>query len=159
MAIQKRGAGDRAQGPKRQGARPSDPRKHAAQLLEQSDRLARLAHELRREALRLNASLGVPARHPAKPQRRPKRSAQTAPRAAGDRPPVRERRFASTSDGSDGADRPTDRESGDLEITDGARLVISSMAITGSSREEILVLMEDELGLKNADAILESLSL
>ena len=33
------------------------------------------------------------------------------------------------------------------------------MAITGSSREEMLDLMRDELGLENADAILESLSL
>ena len=107
-----------------------------------------LARELRREAQRLNASLD-----------------QVASRAAGQpsRPLPRQRRFAPTSE-------PTatelienraeiQRPGDDPEISDGARLLITGMAISGSSREEMLDLMRDELGLENADAILESLSL
>jgi hypothetical protein len=118
---------------------PTDPRKHAARLLEQADRLAQLAHELRREARRLNASLGVPVRRPAEPPR--------------------ERRFAPNSDGAEARGRPDKREPEEPQISEGARLLITNMAVTGSTREEILGLMEDELGLENADAILDRLSL
>jgi hypothetical protein len=159
MAIQDGEAAGRGERPQRSGSRPSDPRKHAAQLLEQSDRLAKLAHELRREALRLNASLGARTRRKAGSRRPPERSAARAPRATGEHPPVQERRFAPVSDGVDATDGPIDGKSKELEISDGARLLITSMAITGSSREEILVVMQDELGFENADAILESLSL
>jgi hypothetical protein len=147
---------------KRQASRPADPRKHAAQLLEQADRLAQLAHELRREARRLNASLGLPV-PPTDGSRRPaKRSPRRAPQVSAERPQVRERRFAAASDESnsnDGTDRPVEHRPEDLEISDGARLLITGMAATGNSREEILGLMESELGLENAEAILQSLSL
>jgi hypothetical protein len=118
---------------------PTDPRKHAARLLEQADRLAQLAHELRQEARRLNASLGVPIRRPARP--------------------VRKRRFPPSTEGAKAGGRADRREPEELQISEGARLLITNMAVIGSTREEILGLMEDELGLENADAILDRLSL
>jgi hypothetical protein len=155
--------------PKRPSRQPgsvaADPRKHAAQLLQQADRLAQLAYELRREARRLNASLGIPVPPTDGSRRRVKPSPRRAPRVSAERPQARERRFApapdgsNANDGNDGTDRPIERKPDAPEISDGARLLITGMAITGSSREEILGLMEDELGLENADAILESLSL
>jgi hypothetical protein len=42
-----------------------------------------------------------------------------------------------------------------LPISDGARLMITNLATSGSSRQEILEVMRDELGLKNAEEILE----
>jgi hypothetical protein len=110
-------------------AEASDPKKHAAELLDQADRLTLLARELRREAGRLSTSLGNPV-----PQ--PKEAGQRA-----------ERRFAPEPDGSEDG----------LPISHGARLMITNLATAGSSREEILAVMRDELGLENADAILDRL--
>jgi hypothetical protein len=45
-----------------------------------------------------------------------------------------------------------------MEISDGTRLMVTNMITLGSSREEILATMRDELGLENADAILANLS-
>jgi hypothetical protein len=141
--------------PPRRATPPSDPKKHAAELLEQADQLAQLAREMRREARRLNASLGVPVPRPTDsggPRKRPREKAQ-APASQS----ARERRFASTGgqpeSGPSGADRLPD----ELAISDGARLMITNMATTGSSREEILGVMRDELGLEDANAILDRL--
>ena len=71
-------------------SRPPDPRRHAAQLLEQADRLMELARELRREARRLNASLRA--------SRRPSA--------------VRRRRFAPASERSQSLGRGTGPEPG-----------------------------------------------
>lgn len=142
------------QGPLPGGTPAKDPKKHAAELLHQADRLTQLARELRREARRLNAALGVPVPRPADSGRggeNPRMKAQAPPAQ------VRERRFAPAEGHAEpvpsGADRPPD----DLPISDGARLMITNMATAGSSREEILGLMRDELGIENADAILDRL--
>jgi hypothetical protein len=70
-----------------------------------------------------------------------------------------ERRFAPPSkrvpSGKPGGEAGRD----ELQISDGARLLITNMAITGSTREELLVLMKKDLGLENADAILDRLSI
>jgi hypothetical protein len=129
-------------------AGPADPRKHAAQLLKQADSLMRLARELRREAGRLNASLGLPEPQRARKDGRAPRKRVPAPR-----------RLARTSEQSDNGGAPTQRDSDQPRISDGARLMITNMATQGRSREEILRIMRDELGLEDADAILESLSL
>jgi hypothetical protein len=107
-----------------------DPRQHAAELLEQADRLTDLARELRTEAQRLNAALKDPEL-------------------------LRERRFAPSSEETEGAATGLPGESGELPISDGARLMITNLATSGSSRQEILEVMRDELGLKNAEEILE----
>jgi hypothetical protein len=138
---------------------PRDTRKHAARLLNQADRLMELARDLRREARRLNASLELPVHAPTgnkgrgdgvrrEPSRRPKQ-----------RPPARGRRFAPSGERSGAARPEARREPDDLEISDGARLMITNMAAGGSSREQIIGVMRDELGLDNPDSILERLSL
>lgn len=145
---------------KPRGESPTDPRKHAARLLQQADQLVETARELRREARRLNASLGIrQAGGSGRSDDSPKRSAQGNSPVTKQPVQSRERRFAPPSE------RPPSGESGgeaapdELQISDGARLLITNMAITGSTREELLVLMEKELGLENADAILERLSI
>ena len=145
--LPRSGVSRRPRSPTPGGYRPGDPQRHATELLEQANQLMQLARELRREAQRLNASLDQVASQP--PVSEP--------------PLPRQRRFAPASE-------PTatelienraeiQRPGDDPEISDGARLLITGMAISGSSREEMLDLMRDELGLENADAILESLSL
>jgi hypothetical protein len=102
-------------------------------LLDQADRLTRLASELQSEARRLNAALE-------------------------DAAPRRERRFARASERRDeGAG--IEGEPDELPISDGARLMITNLATTGTSREEILELMRNELGLEDAEAILDRLSI
>jgi hypothetical protein len=162
MAETPRAGGPKADGsaPKRRaqprGTPPSDPRKHAAELLHQADRLTELARELRREARRLNASLGVPVpRSTGSDRRQRPRTKAQAP--AGQSPPVRERRFAPTDGQRQPVPAGADRQPDELPISDGARLMITNMASAGSSREEILGLMRDELGLENAGAILDRL--
>jgi hypothetical protein len=110
-----------------------DPREHAAELLDQADLLTRLASELQSEARRLNGSLE-------------------------DAAPRRERRFAPASERRDeGAS--IEGEPDELPISDGARLMITNLATTGTSREEILELMRNELGLEDAEAILDRLTI
>jgi hypothetical protein len=110
-----------------------DPRKHAAELLDQADRLTRLASELQSEARRLNAALEDAALR-------------------------RERRFAPASGRRD-EPGSIEGESDELPISDGARLMITNLATTGTSREEILELMRNELGLEDAEAILDRLTI
>lgn len=137
---------------------PADPRRHAAQLLEQADRLMRLARELRREARRLNASLQVPRRQADGPG--PGTQPSTMPESPEPEQQllVGRRRFAPASERSEKLDAETGREPGGMEISDGTRLMVTNMITLGSSREEILAMMRDELGLENADAILARLS-
>jgi hypothetical protein len=147
---------------KPQGESPTDPRKHAVQLLEQADQLVETARELRREARRLNASLGVPSRQAGvsgQPDGSPKRPAR--PDSPVTKEPVHsgERRFAHPNERPPSGEPGGEAGSDELQISDGARLLITNMAITGSTREELLALMEKELGLENADAILERLSI
>jgi hypothetical protein len=120
----------------RQGSEHADPRKHAAELLDQADQLTRLADELRREARRLNEALG-----------------NQSPRPNGSSKPG-ERRGHAAQDPV-----PQSRPLDDLPISEGARLMIANLANGGSSREEILMVMRDQLGLQNADAILDRMSL
>lgn len=131
--------GSRSSDPSREESQPGDPRMHAATLLDQADRLTLLAGELQHEARRLNAALG-----------------SSAPRAESGT--VRERRFAPASEGQGRVATEVAGEEDDLPISDGARLMITNMVTAGSSREEILGLMRDELGLENADAILDHLT-
>lgn len=138
--------------------KPADPRRHAAQLLEQADRLMRLARELRREAGRLNASLDVPRRRPDGPDPKTRRSTRPESPAPEQPSPVRRRRFASAGERSDASDGGTDGDPERLEISDGTRLMVTNMITLGSSRDEILAMMRDELGLEDADAILAHLS-
>jgi hypothetical protein len=70
-----------------------------------------------------------------------------------------ERRFAPPNERPPSGEPGGEAGSDGLQISDGARLLITNMAITGSTREELLALMEKELGLENADAILERLSI
>ncbi len=127
--------------------RPTDAQRHAAELLDQANQLMQLARELRRGAQRLNASLD--------------QVASQLPVSAS--PPPGPRRFAPANErtATELIENRTEiqRTANNLEISDGARLMITGMAITGSSREELLDLMRDGLGLENAEAILESLSL
>jgi hypothetical protein len=129
--------GSRSSDPSREESQAGDPRMHAATLLDQADRLTLLAGELQHEARRLNAALG-----------------SSAPRAESGT--VRERRFAPASEGRVATEVAGEED--DLPISDGARLMITNMVTAGSSREEILGLMRDELGLENADAILDHLT-
>jgi hypothetical protein len=127
---------------------PTNPQRHAAELLNQANQLMQLAREFRREAQRLSASLDQVASQ--RPVSEPTRPLQ--------------RRFAPASERTateqiENSRTEIQRIPDDLEISDGARIMITGMAITGSSREEMLDLMRDELGLENADAILESLNL
>jgi hypothetical protein len=117
-----------------------------------------LARELRREARRLSASLEVrrsPSNRPGKdtqPRTRPESPAPEQPS------PVRRRRFAPASERSDALDTGTGTEPAGTEISEGTRLMVTNMITLGTSREEILTMMRDELGLENADAILTRLS-
>jgi hypothetical protein len=124
--------------------------------------LVETARELRREARRLNASLGVPSRQAGasgQSDGSTKRSARRDSPVTKQPAQYRERRFAPPSErlqsGKLGGEAATD----DLRISDGERLLITNMAITGSTREELLALMEKDLGLEDADAILERLSI
>ncbi len=118
---------------------PGDPRMHAATLLDQADRLTHLAGELRREARHLNAALDLSA---------PSAESGT----------VRERRFAPASESRSRVATEVAAKQDGLPISEGARLIITNLATTGASREEILSLMRDDLGLENADAILDRLA-
>jgi hypothetical protein len=120
----------------RPGSEHADPRKHAAELLDQADRLTELADELRREARRLNEALGNPAPRPTGSVKPAERRGHAAPGPA-----------------------PQSRAPDDLPISEGARLMIANLANGGSKREEILGVMRDQLGLENADAILDRMSL
>jgi hypothetical protein len=131
--------GSRSSDPSSQESQPSDPKLNAATLLGQADRLTQLARELQHEARRLNAALGV--------------SGPPAESGSG-----RERRFAPASERQGRVATEVAPEPDDLPISDGARLMITNMVTLGSSREEILELMRDELGLENADAILDRLT-
>lgn len=111
-----------------------DPREHAAELLDQADRLTRLASELQSEARRLNAALE-------------------------DAAPRRERRFAPASERRDEGPTNMEGEPDEVPISDGTRLMITNLATTGTSREEILELMRNELGLEDAEAILDRLTI
>ena len=111
-----------------------DPREHAAELLDQADRLTRLASELQSEARRLNAALEDAAAR-------------------------RERRFAPASERGDEGATNMEAEPDEVPISDGARLMITNLATTGASREEMLELMRNELGLEDAEAILDRLSI
>jgi hypothetical protein len=122
--------------------RHGDPSQHAAELLGQAERLTQLAGELRSEAERLNAALEASSQGPEE---------QASP------PGGRWRRFVPTSDRRDAVSPGAEREPQDLPLSDGARLMITNLATTGSSREEILELMRDELGLEDAEAILDSM--
>ena len=111
-----------------------DPREHATELLDQADRLTRLADELQNEARRLNAALENAA-------------------------PGRERRFAPASERREEGATSIEGEPDELPISDGARMMITNLATTGTSREELLGLMRNELGLEDAEAILDRLSI
>jgi hypothetical protein len=114
---------------------------------------------MRREARRLNAALGVPVPPPTRSQRRPKRQGTRAKGSPAQSPAVRERRFARASGRPDPVPSVMDGEPDEVPISEGARLMITNLATAGTSREEILGLMRDELGLENADAILDRLIL
>src|SRR3954463_12217984 len=126
-----------------QAPTPSDPKKHAAELLEQANRLMRVAHRMRREAYRLNEALGVPVRRP-----------NDRSRSSG-RPARGEGKFAAAQGPHFGpGHKPSEVEANsraaaadDLRISEGARLMITNMATLGNSREEILLHMRDELGI------------
>lgn len=111
-----------------------DPREHAVELLDQAERLTRLASELQSEARRLNAALE-------------------------DAAPRRKRRFAPASERRDEGPTNMEGEPDEVPISDGTRLMITNLATTGASREEILELMRNELGLEDAEAILDRLSI
>jgi hypothetical protein len=128
--------------PRRQDPQHSDPRKHAAELLAQADRLTHLAREMRQEARRLNAALGVPPPRPSDPDRRDG-----------------QRRFAPAGQSREPVGPGSGRTPEEFPISDGARLMITNLATTGTSREEILAVMRDELGLENAAGILDRLRL
>jgi hypothetical protein len=149
----------------------ADASRHAAQLLEQADQLVRLASEMRREAQRLDSSLAISARR-ASGSSEPDVSSRTGTMPAPDEPsPPRQRRFAPASERLEVARSEIDRHADDLQapddlqisdeghISDGLRLLITGMAITGSSREELLELMRVELGYEHPEAILDSLNL
>jgi hypothetical protein len=119
-----------------------DPREQAAGLLEQADRLMQLSRELRQQARRLTAALGEPD----------SRTEVGDPEGA-----IPRRRFA-PSDKQPRAGSGAE-EGGDPALSYGARLLITNMALGGSSREEILTVMRDELGLENPEAILDRLSI
>jgi hypothetical protein len=139
-------------------ATPTDPKQHAALLLDQADQLVQLARELRREARRLNGSLGLPEHRPLDSMDPGVTSSiVSTPPAVSASSAAPRRRFVPASEGIEPAE--IDGRPDDLGISDGARLMITGMAISGSSREEIMELMQDELGLENADAILRSLRL
>ena len=110
------------------------PREHAAELLDQADRLTRLASELQNEARRLNAALE-------------------------DAAPRRERRFAPASERREEGATNMEAEPDEVPISDGARLMITNLATTGTSRGELLELMRNELGLEDAETILDRLSI
>jgi hypothetical protein len=139
------------------GLTPGDPRKHAAELLEQSNRLMRVAHRMRREAYRLNESLGVPVR------RRHERSRSSGrPESGGEESPAAQgRRFAPEHEAPEvieSAESTVGAANG-LQISDGTRLMITNMATLGNDREEILTHMRDELGIADAEGILRKLNL
>jgi hypothetical protein len=71
---------------------------------------------------------------------------------------MRPRRFAPASERPDTVEADGGREPDGTEISDGTRLMVTNMITLGSSREEILATMRDELGLENADVILARLS-
>jgi hypothetical protein len=136
---------------------PRDPRKHAVELLKQADRLADLAAQLRREARHLNAALDIPVPEPSDGEGRTDGHDEQTARAPRPQPPVRRRRFKPASK-SPSATRPETRRDPN-ELSDGARLMVTNLASVGTGREEILRLMRDDLGLENADAILERMKL
>ena len=76
-----------------------------------------------------------------------------------DAAPGRERRFAPASERREEGATSIEGEPDELPISDGARLMITNLATTGASREEILELMRNELGLEDAEAILDRLSI
>jgi hypothetical protein len=144
--------------PRRQNA-PSDPRKHAAELLEQADRLTLLAREMRREARRLNAALAIPVPQSTGSGRPAASPGSPAKARSGRREPARESRVSAASEVREPVLSRNDGAPDDLPISEGTRLMITNLATVGSSREEILGLMRDELGLEKADAILDRLTL
>ena len=118
------------------GSRSSDPSREESQLGDPRMHAATLLDQADRLTL-----LAGELQHEAR--RLNAALGSSAPRAESGT--VRERRFAGEEDD-------------DLPISDGARLMITNMVTAGSSREEILGLMRDELGLENADAILDHLT-
>jgi hypothetical protein len=124
--------------PSREEDKPGDPRVLAAALLDQADRLTHLAGELRREAHELNAALHLSAASA---------ESATAP----------ERRFAPASENQRGVATEAAAKRDELPISDGARLMITNLMTMGLSREKVLGLMRDELGMKDPEAILARL--
>jgi hypothetical protein len=120
----------------------SEPREQAAELLEQADRLMQLSRELRQQARRLNAALGEPG----------SRTETGEPEGA-----IPGGRFAPSGEQPSAGSEA--EEGGDPRLSYGARLLITNMALGGSSREEILTVMRDELGLAHPEAILDRLSI
>jgi hypothetical protein len=118
----------------------------------------RLARELRREARLLDASLEGPRRRPDPRGPRNEPNARPKPPAPGQAPPIARRRFTPGRERPDPVGADASREPDGMEISDGTRLMVTNMITLGSSREEILATMRDELGLENADVILARLS-
>jgi hypothetical protein len=143
---------------------PSDRKLQATQLVEQAERLARLARQLRREARELDPTVAIPQRQ--KRRRRPQdgrspeaQQQQEQPQQVSDRPSPARRRFVPSAERAAAEPADASRDPGKSEISEGARLMITQMANLGGSREEILAMMRDELGIQNAEAALESLQL
>jgi hypothetical protein len=114
---------------------------------------------MRREAHRLNAALGVPVPRSSGSGRSAARPGSPAKARSARPEPARERRFSAASEIREPVPSGTDGAPDDLPISEGTRLMITNLATAGTSREEILRLMRDELGLENADAILDRLIL
>jgi hypothetical protein len=144
--------------PQRQGPRSSNPRAHAARLLDQADRLMQLAHELRREARRLNAAFDARGRRQDGSKGKSAPPAVRAERDLDQSAPVSRRRFAPAAEGAQPGRTRVERHVGELEISEGARLMITNLATAGASREEILGQMRDVLGIENAESILNQLT-
>jgi hypothetical protein len=121
---------------------PSDRKLQATQLVEQAERLLRLARQLRREAKQLDPTVEIPTRRKRSRGPRAERSPDAEQRVSEQSPSPTGRRFVPAA-----------------EISEGARLMITQMANLGASREEILTIMRDELDLHNAEAVLETLQL
>jgi hypothetical protein len=140
----------------RQGPGPSNPRAHAAWLLDQADHLMQLAGELRREARQLNAALDARRRRQDGSKGKSESPAVRAARDAKQRAPVSKRRFA--PEGAQTRRSGVQPQADELKISEGARLMITSLATAGTSREEIVGLMRDVMGIENAETVLDELS-
>jgi hypothetical protein len=117
-----------------------------------------LAQELRREARQLNAAFDARRRRQDGSMGKSEPPAGRAERDLDQPALVSRRRFAPAAEGDQTGRSPVVRQADELKISEGARLMITNLATAGTSREEILGLMRDVMGLENAEAILDQLS-